>query len=144
MVRRLFDEAIPERDESKRSTKVHSPKTRPLEENDDTGEPPEKRIMVTIEGSSSSSMKIEQLLLQKKHKIEKLKQEFTRKEQEIEEEFVDKIKKVLEIQETKKKLTKTVAQDNTEDSQSQDEEFMVLDEWKPETRDIPRRVYLSQ
>ena len=117
------------------------------------------KLMVTIEGSSSSSEKFEQLLIRKKRKLEELKAEFARKEKEIEEECVREMRELLQVEEgSKAKKPKSMkslrkhdaelevspmpALEKKEDNQ---EEFVVLDEWRSGHRDIrenvPRRVY---
>ena len=150
MVRRLFD-GIDSQETSSPETvgnsrkRIRSSTTKSVEDNGTTTEPKE-RIMVTIEGPSSSSTKIEQLLLQKKQKLANLKEEFDRREKEIEEECVEKIRRVLEVPKpcSRRETIQESSEDFTEPFQDHhDEEFMVLDEWTSDNRDIPRRVYLS-
>lgn len=155
MVRRLEDEVetVVSKSYSKpteRTAPYRGDRKRPREEDSSKQEKPDK-LMVTIEGSSSSSEKIERLLLRKKRKLEDLKAEFARREKEIEDQCVEDMRRILEVEERPKTAssssrssTGSSVQTSKEEEETQ-EEFMVLDEWRPGTRDIrtdvPRRVH---
>ena len=149
MVRRLYDDV----DTSKQVSVKTSEKPEIRRETRKRSRSPEnskqdKKIMVTIEGSGSSSDKIEQLLIKKKRKLADLKEEFARREIAIEEECVEEIRKVLKVPSTTVTQSDKPAEEECLqiEEDNTDEEFMILDEWQPGTRDIrtdvPRRVHL--
>ena len=153
MLSRLFDEveSCKPRSSAGRVSEQTTRKRSRSPGNSKRTDVPDKKIMVTIEGSGSSSEKIEQLLLEKKRKLAELKEEFVRKEKAIEEECVKNIRKLLKVPETKSTQRTESDKSNEKEcleieEENTDEEFMVLDEWQPGTKDIstdvPRRVYL--